>query len=183
MTKQQYDEAKLRELVMYVANALRDDHAGGATKLNKVMYFADFAHVRRTGNAITGAEYQKLPQGPAPRRLLPVRDALVRSGDAAIVRESFLGYEQHRLIAARPANTAIFDESELTTVDSVLADLRHLTGAQVSELSHAEPGWLLVEVGETIPYAAALLLPQHVDTDVALALAHDVAKRYDLPVA
>ena len=30
-------------------------------------------------------------------------------------------------------------------------------GAQVSELSHQEPGWRLTEVGETIPFSTAFL--------------------------
>jgi hypothetical protein len=49
---QLYDERKFRELLVLVAGRLSDDEAGGATKLNKVLYFADFAHVRRTGRSI-----------------------------------------------------------------------------------------------------------------------------------
>ena len=66
-----YDEAKFTELLLHVADRLRNDRAGGATKLNKVLYFADFAHVRRHGRPISGAEYQKLAHGPAPRPLRP----------------------------------------------------------------------------------------------------------------
>jgi hypothetical protein len=36
-----YDEAKFTELLLYVADRLRVDRAGGATKLNKVLFFAD----------------------------------------------------------------------------------------------------------------------------------------------
>src|SRR5665811_1099589 len=82
-----YDERKFTELLLYVADRLRADRAGGATKLNKVLFFADFAHVRRTGAPITGAADQKLPQGPAPRRLKPVRDSLVSTGQATVARE------------------------------------------------------------------------------------------------
>ncbi|MGQ0824686.1 MAG: Panacea domain-containing protein [Actinomycetota bacterium] len=178
-----YNERKLAELMLYVADRLRDDRAGGATKLNKVLYFADFAHMRRTGRPITGAEYQKLPQGPAPRRLLPVRDAMLRGGDAEIVQSSFLGYEQHRLVPIRAADVSVFTADELATVEAVLDDLRNLTATQVSELSHAEPGWKIVDDGETIPYEAAFIAPAHIDTDVALDLTRAVAARYDLPVA
>lgn len=176
-----YDEGKLTELMLYVAQRLETDRAGGATKLNKVLYFADFAHVRRTGRPITGAEYQKLPQGPAPRRLLPVRDRLVEHEDAEIRRETFLGYEQHRLIAKRDPDLSTFDDEELESVNQVLEDLAHLTAAQVSALSHAEPGWRLVEVGETIPYEAALIAPEQIDTPTSRRLAAEIAQRYDIP--
>ena len=122
MTKR-YDESKLTEMVLYVAAKLRSERSGGATKLNKVLYFADFAHVRRTGRAISGAEYQKLDHGPAPRRLRPIRDRLVASGEAAIVAEDVLGYKQQRLVPNRAADTSVFSDEELETIDQVLDDL------------------------------------------------------------
>lgn len=75
--KPSYDERKFTELLLYVASRLEADRAGGAVKLDKVLFFADFAHVRRHGVPITGADYQKLEHGPAARRLLPVRNSLV----------------------------------------------------------------------------------------------------------
>ena len=118
-----YDEAKLTEMVLYVAARLQGDRSGGATKLNKVLYFADFAHVRRHGRPISGAEYQKLPQGPAPRRLKPVRQRLVDEGAAAVETEDFLGYRLHRLVPRRQADLTLFDEDERATLDKVLDDL------------------------------------------------------------
>ena len=175
-----YDENKLTELMLHVAQQLEADRAGGATKLNKVLYFSDFAHLRRTGRPITGAEYQKLPQGPAPRRVLPVRNRLVERGDAELRHETFLGYEQHRLVAKRDPDLSMFDTDELETVQRVLEDLAHLTASQVSHLSHDEPGWQLVGDGETIPYEAALIAPEQVSTPTSRRLAGEVADRYEI---
>ena len=154
-----YDEAKFTELVLYVADRLKDDPTGGAVKLNKALFFAEFAHVRATGRPITGAEYQKLPHGPAPRFLLPVRDQLIRDGRAQLVRESYLGYEQKRLTALRPPNLSLFTREELETVDQVLHELRGLSGTETSDISHEQMGWQMVEERETIPFAAAYLRP------------------------
>jgi hypothetical protein len=90
----EYNERKFAELVLYVTRGLRNDRAGGATKLNKALYFSEFAHMRARGRPITGAEYQRLERGPAPRSLVPVREALIARGDAAIVEEVHLGYVQ-----------------------------------------------------------------------------------------
>ncbi|MGI8776085.1 MAG: type II toxin-antitoxin system antitoxin SocA domain-containing protein [Acidimicrobiales bacterium] len=69
------------------------------------MYFADFSAVRKLGRAITGAEYQRLRFGPAPRRLTPVRQALVRNDDARLEeRVDALGYVRHELIPLREAS-------------------------------------------------------------------------------
>jgi len=176
----EYDEGKFIEMLLYIASRLRDDRAGGATKLNKALYFADFAHVRRHGRPITGAVYQKLERGPAPRRLVPVRQHLVASGDAEIVREDFLGYEQHRLIPLREPEVAMFSAEELDTIDSVLDDLDGMTGAQVSELSHEEPPWRYSEFGESIRYETALIAKEQFVTPAAHEMAQRVAVRYGL---
>lgn len=176
----EYDERKLTELLVYVATRLQGDRSGGATKLNKVLFFADFAHVRRCGVPITGADYQKLEHGPAARRLRPVRDRLVERGDAELVDEEFLGYRQHRLSPTREADVSVFTDEELATIDAVLADLDGLTARQVSDLSHEEAGWRLVEPGETIPYEAALVGARQVVTPTGSRLAREAAERYGL---
>jgi len=175
-----FDEAKFTELLLYVAERLRSDRAGGATKLNKVLFFADFAHVRRSGTPITGAEYQKLPHGPAPRRLKPVRDGLVVRGEAQVAREEFLGYEVHRLLPLRSADLSVFSDVELETIDQVLADLEGLNARQVSDLSHEEAGWRLVDEGDVIPYEAALVGARQVSTPTSRRLEREVAERYGL---
>lgn len=175
-----YDEAKFTEMVLYVAGKLRDDRAGGATKLNKVLYFADFAHTRQHGRPITGAEYQKLPQGPAPRRLKPVRERLVAAGHAEVVHDDFLGYPMHRLAPLRDADTSVFAPDELATIDKVLTDLAHLTNTQVSDLAHDEPWWPYYEEGETIPYFMAFAATEQVSTPTSRRLAAEVAERYGL---
>ena len=116
--KTTYDERKFTELLVYVASRLQGDQSGGATKLNKILFFADFAHVRRTGSPITGAECQKLEHGPAARPLRPVRDRLIERGDAELKDEEFLGYRQHRLVPHRDADLTVFSDDELATINT-----------------------------------------------------------------
>lgn len=175
-----YDEAKFTELVLYVAGRLRGDRAGGATKLNKVLFFAEFTHLRRHHAVISGCEFQKLTHGPAPRQLLPVRRRLLAAGEAELVEEDFLGRPQQRLVPRRPADLSAFTKEELASVDDVLEQLGGMTGTQVSELSHQEPGWRLTEIGETIPFATAFLDFPQVTTDTSARLEAEVAERYGL---
>lgn len=175
-----YDERKLTELLIHVADRLASDRAGGATKVNKVLFFADFAHVRRTGSPITGADYQKLEHGPAPRRLKPVRDRLIADGDADLRAEDFLGYVVHRLVPNRAADLSLFSVDELATIDKVIEDLEGLNARQVSDLSHEEAGWRLVEMGEVIPYEAALVGSPQVSTPTGRRLQQEVAEQHGL---
>jgi Antitoxin SocA-like, Panacea domain len=138
--------------------------------------------MRMHGRPITGAVYQKLVHGPAPRRLKPVRQRLIAEGAAEVVHEDFLGHDVHRLVPRRPADLSLFDADELATIDATLDDLEHLVGAQVSELSHDEPWWSPYEEGETVPYHAALLPMRQVVTPAARRAAEEVARRDGIAV-
>jgi hypothetical protein len=168
--------------LLHVAGQLRSDRSGGATKLNKVVFFAEFTHLRRHHAVITGCEFQKLPHGPAPRQLLPVRQRLVASRRAEMISEDFLGRPQHRLVPLQPADRSLFNEDELTTIDDVLGQLAGMTATQVSELSHQEPGWRLTEVGETILYATAFLDFPQTATPTSQQVSRAVADRYGLTI-
>jgi len=169
-----YDEHKFAELVVYVAQRLQGDPAGGAVKVNKVLFYAEFGHMRAHGRPITGAEYFRLPQGPAPRRLVPVRDRLIARGDLQQVKSSYLGMTQHRLIPLRDPDLSLFTDDEIETVEQALAALLSLTGAAASDMSHEEIGWQMVEERETIPFEAAYLRPP-VITDAIRARAKELA--------
>ena len=155
----EYSEAKFGEMLLLFAAGLGQAKLAGSTKLNKLLWFAECAHYRRFGRPISGAEFQKLEYGPAPRCLLPVRDQLVAEGRAALRREQTpLGRLQDRLVALDEPDRSVFDEDELSTMAAVLDELRDATGTALSELSYDEPGWRLTEMGETIPIHASLLV-------------------------
>ena len=178
-----YDADKFAEMVLYVAERLQDDHAGGATKLNKVLFFAEFTHLRRHHQVISGCDFQKLLHGPAPRQLLPIRRKLIDSGAAELVDEDFPGWPKHRLVPSRAANVDLFTHDERQTLEDVLTQLEGMTGTQVSELSHQEPGWRLAEIGETIPFSTAFLDFRQLQTPTSKRLSRSVEERYEFAAA
>jgi len=171
------NEDKLAELIIYVADRVRKDPTGGATKINKILFYSDFAAVRSQGFPITGVEYQKLANGPAPRRLLPVRKQLIDDGAVCRFEDEYFGRTVHRLIPLREANTEIFGEGELRIVDQVLEALWGMTASEVSDRSHEEMGWQMVDVGETIPYSSAFLSPRFTVTEAKRKHAAELSRR------
>ena len=159
------DEKKLAELLLLIARRLLDDPKGGATKINKILFAAEYAHVRTYGAPITGVPYQKLKLGPAPRRLLPVRDELINDGSAELRDDWYMGKRLVRLVPRRDPNTSLFTDQELEIVEEAIRSLWDKTGAEVSDESHREVGRRMTEVGETIPYEAAFLAPAFEVTD------------------
>src|ERR1041384_212988 len=99
-----FDEHKFRELVLYIADRCQDDPRFGATKLNKILFYADFLHYGESGTPLTGATYRKLEHGPAPKQLLPTQTKLVSDGSAALSKRERYGYVQKRIVALRDAD-------------------------------------------------------------------------------
>lgn len=175
-----YDEDTFAEALLLVSQLLVDDPAGGAIKVNKILFFADFEHVRQHGRPLTGADYQKLEHGPAPRRLLPVREQLEATGAARVVEEQHQGFRQIRLLPQREPDLTRFSDDELETLRRVATKLRGRSGTSVSEQSHEDVGWQMVGLHESIPYEAAYLRPAVVSERVRQH-AHQLAARLGLP--
>ncbi len=148
---------KLRELVLYVCKASETDEAFGSIKLNKLLFFSDFLSYIEHGVSITGQEYQKLKNGPAPRVMLPLLNDMQTAQQLAVAKRSYFGRVQKRPLALREANLARFSGQEIALVDYVMRTLKGHNGMEISELSHQFTGWELAEEGEIIPYSTAVL--------------------------
>jgi uncharacterized phage-associated protein len=158
-------DSKLAEFVLYVAEKTEEDATAGSTKLNKILYFSEVAHLRKYGTPITTGEYQRLPQGPALRRLVPIIETLQARGDATEVRRDRFGYEQTKLIAIREPNLDSFGSTEIAVIDDVIQALWGRSAKETSELSHEDAGWRSVEDGQTIPKSMAFAdHPETTDT-------------------
>ncbi len=152
-----FERAKFKELVLYLAEKSAEDPLFGATKLNKLLFFCDFLAYGQFGRSLTGARYQKLSHGPAPRQLLPVQRELEAEGAASVQTRQFFNQVQKRLIALRPPNLALFTGEEVTLVNTLLDVLHRYNASDVSALSHLELGWRLADEGEDIPYETVFL--------------------------
>lgn len=154
-----YNEEKFAELVLYIAAKCERHERFGGTKLNKILFYADFWAYLARGKPITGAVYQKLQYGPAPKRLIPVQEGLVAAGAAAKKEEVRFGarYVEKRLVALRRPRLSLFEAEEIAIVDEVIDKLRRQSAAEVSDGSHELLGWQLAELNEEIPYFTAYL--------------------------
>jgi len=148
---------KLRELVLYVCTASEGDEAFGSVKLNKLLFYSDFFSYLQHGVSITGQEYQKLKNGPAPRLMLPLLNDMTELEQLAIAERRYYGHPQKKPVALREADLSRFSAQEIAIVSHVLRTFQNYNGMQISEFSHNVLGWQLAEEGETIPYSSVLL--------------------------
>lgn len=158
-----FERPKFHNLMLYLAHMSREDPHFGAVKLNKMMYYADFIAFFRLGKPITGAKYQKLSEGPAPRELLRERNYLIDVGDAVLEHRPYFRYVQQRLVPIAcdwSRWTDEFSDEEMQIISEVLDAMKSMTAREASEASHREVGWILALEKEVIPYDTAVLVPE-----------------------
>jgi hypothetical protein len=152
------DEEKLAELILYISQKCATDPKFGAVKLNKILYLSDFLSFGNWGEPITGVEYQHLRMGPAPRRLIPVRDGLKNSGKLVVqVLPLRSGNKQVRTVNLTEPNLKVFSGREIALVDSIIEDLWDLDAEESSEFSHRFVGWKVTKEGDPIPYGSIFI--------------------------
>ena len=171
---------KFQELILYISQKCANDASYGATKLNKVLHFSDFLHYAYYGTAITGVEYQKLPHGPAPRQLLPIRERMMASGDLGIQPMPISSRSLLRPVNLRTPNLESFSATEIALVDAVIEMLSGRTAKATSDLSHSLSGWKLASSRETIPYASVFLTDRQKATASDIARGLEIALEYGL---
>ena len=153
------NDRKLTELILYIASRSEDDSTYSATKLNKLLFFADFFSYASFGKPITGHRYQKLPNGPAPKALLPVVEKMIARDQCEWVEKPYFGRVQKRLVPKRGADLSWMSEEARALVDQLIDELWERSARDVSELSHDFPGWQAVGMQEEIPYETVFVLP------------------------
>ena len=169
-------EQRFRELLVYISAKCAGDPKFGATKLNKILYFSDFLAFAQFGEPITGFEYQRERNGPVPKRLLPIRDEMIRAGELAVQPVKLVGGRvQQRTVNLRQPRLEIFRPEQIALVDSIIEKFWGFNADEVSDLSHQMVGWKIAEPGESIPYESVFISAEPL-TDADIQRARELAK-------
>jgi hypothetical protein len=150
-------DKKLREAVLYISQRCEGDETFGATKLNKLLFYSDFLAYLNFGKSITGQAYFRLPKGPAPKRLVPVRDKMIEDGELKIKPQEYYGFPQNCPKALRRPDLSDFGGEEITLIEKVVEMHWGKTASEISDESHGFVGWKLANEQEEIPYPVALV--------------------------
>lgn len=132
--------SKLFDMVRYVVNKHGDVFP---TKLNKLMFYADFYHYRKTGLSISGLQYRALNFGPVPDHYATIYDNVPDLEKRLIEAHDMVGT---LLSCHRIGDCDHLSDSEKESIDYVVDKLRPFTVSQIIESSHEETGWLACSV-------------------------------------
>ena len=143
-------QRRLREAVLYVSQKCEGAPYFGKVKLNKVIWRADFESFAQRGQPVTGRQYQRLKQGPAPVEMLPVLNALQAEGLLTFKAIQQGDYQEQRPIALQSPMLTFFSPQDLEYLDRAILAYWERTGTEVSDISHGT-AWKSREDGEAMP--------------------------------
>lgn len=174
-----FNTEKFRELSLYLAHESQKDPRFGATKLNKLFFYIDFGCYKLLGTPATGATYQHLPAGPAPREWLETKKLLEDCGDASTERRGYFSGVQERLVANREPNMSIFSPEEMEIIDDVIQEFWSYNARRISQHSHEEWAWRVTEDYEDMPYQLAWVSSDPL-TPEQIQAGYDLAEKANL---
>jgi len=144
------DVVRLSNIVHYVI-ARVDPSRLGATKLNKVLWFADIEHYRRYGCSLTGLqEYVRLPAGPVPRPIDHVLLRLKATGKVAERPVKVYQRVRREFVHLREPDVSSFEAREVDLLNEVMDAVCQHSANFVSEATH-DALWEELENGESMP--------------------------------
>ena len=124
------------------------------TKMNKLLFYADFLKYKREGFAMTGLEYRAIKFGPVPNRFGAVYDKA-----EGVEYEDFVypnGMSGTLLQSDEVPDMDVFSDVERQVLEEVSTRFAKSTAGEISEKSHQERGWKECSTGRClIPYSYA----------------------------
>jgi putative zinc finger/helix-turn-helix YgiT family protein len=151
---------KFTEMVVYFSDKL----SPFKTKMNKLLFYADFLMFKQSCFSISGVRYKAIDMGPVPNNFQSIFEYLANKEEIDIYTTEFPnGYtgEQFKARKDRLFNAELFTENELETLNRVATVFKETSTNYIIELSHMEEAWKRnAKVKSVISYEYAFELIQ-----------------------
>lgn len=130
---------KFTEMVVFFARQMKPYK----TKMNKLLFYADFMMFRESCFSISGVRYRAINMGPVPSNFNSVFEYLTNNDDVGIQYVKINdGYgEQFIARKDRPFNNDLFTDDELQILHNVSKRFKKVSTGQIIETSHLEEAW------------------------------------------
>jgi uncharacterized phage-associated protein/DNA-binding transcriptional regulator YiaG len=135
------DLDKFAEMVFFFSEKLQP----WKTKLNKLLFYADFLCFGMSGKSISGVNYRAIPMGPVPDKFQTLFEFLNNTQVVEISTSYFTNGgigEQFFPAKERKFNSALFTEQEINSLVAVAERFKSVSTDDIIEISHKEKAWL-----------------------------------------
>ena len=132
---------KFTEMVIFFTEKLQP----WKTKLNKLLFYADFLMYKQSGFSISGVKYRAIPMGPVPNNFNSIFEYLSNNNEVDIYYTTFHdggAGEQFKSNPDRKFNSELFTEKELMVLGDISKRFKHTSTDEIIETSHKERAWI-----------------------------------------
>lgn len=140
---------KITEMVVYFSDKL----SPFKTKMNKLLFYADFLMFKQSCFSISGMRYKAIEMGPVPINFQSIFEYLANKDEIDIFTTEFpQGYigEQFKAKNNRPFRVELFSENELNVLEKVANVFKPTSTNQIIEISHLEEAWKKNEKNKSV---------------------------------
>ncbi len=146
----------LEKMISMILCLVEKNKAIFTTKLNKLLWYADFMNYKTQGASISGSCYVHLPHGPVPNdyswiTAMAIEDGYLCSKEV-IFPNGVAGVEYTALV---PCDKRFFSKEEIKTIDFIADYFKNYNCNDIREKSHKEKGYMLTSDNEKISYKYA----------------------------
>lgn len=144
-----FDLEKTNQMIIYLLRSLKGVYK---TAINKYLWYMDFLYFKESAVSISGANYRRLPFGPAPNHYDFILDLMLPKAidkEEVIFSNNIVG---EKYTAKMEADLSSFTKDELKAMDYVINFFKRFSAKRLSEYSHREKAYLKTKDGERISY-------------------------------
>ena len=150
------DWNRVTQMVIYMAQHCTNL---GRTKLNKAMFYADFACFADTTCSMSGLMYARATRGPIIDQYDTVFGQMVREGHLLEESVSYGPIDATVFTTDEEFDASLFTDQEIFILEKVAAFVNSFaTAKELSEYSHKEKLWIENDDGRALSYLYALEL-------------------------
>lgn len=146
-----YSEDIVSEIIKFFSSKLNGVFV---TKMNKLLFYADFLKYKREGFGMTGLEYRAITHGPVPEGY-----GEIYSKAKGVDMEEYIypnGTSGILLCAVEDPDLSVFSDTEMNILEELCIRFGNYSAGEISAQSHKEKGWIECNAErELIPYSYA----------------------------
>lgn len=131
------DFRKVSDMVLYFAKF----NTPFTAALNKLLFYADFGHYKKSGYSISGICYKAIQNSVFPENYHGIYNYVINTGLVSVKEITFGENIGERFVANNNAEPESFSEEEQATMKMVAEKFKSLNTKQIVDLCKQETAW------------------------------------------
>ena len=153
-----FDLEKYAAVVVWICSNMS---AITPTRLNKLVFYLDFLHFKRSSVSFTGAAYRRVQFGPVPADYRGIQRYLEDRGLVEVIERNYKNGNTGEEYCPGPQSEGFsfeFSDLEKSALSTIRKVFDKLTPQEISKKSHDECAWKVTPESEFISYSLSRTL-------------------------